>query len=233
MYSTNSTPTHCLLSNSKTALFNQSCLWLLISQEHLPTPFLKGFLPSACKYPFSPNTRTMVPTPSTTSALHIQFLRKCQSNAQQLKDLLRTLHVTAPPPSTYKGPIPDLDLPFPHDILLEIDDMGLPKHICERVKSIVTEKILQSQRVSIEIYQRTCYKLPRTFISSEYLSNLAETYEAFYNNNEIPKFRAEVSTFKANFDIFNKHRTQETRRPIFNSVRTFILFLGSSWLKVI
>lgn len=182
------------------------------------------------------NACIMVSTASpTTSALRLDFLRDCLSKAQQLKDLIGVSLVpeVAPPSLTYNGPIPDLDLPFPHDILLSIDDMGLHKHLSKQIKSKITEKILQSQRACINIYQQTCHDLPERLISSEYLTSLAKMYRNFYNDHQIADFRTKISTSKATLNMVNKNHILETKKSTFNSVSTLMLPHVAYWLNFI
>ncbi|KAF8153549.1 homeodomain protein [Pholiota molesta] len=160
---------------------------------------------------------------SATSALRIDFLRGCLSKAQELKELIEASQMHAPEAPTYNGPIPDLDLPFPHDIVLSVEEMGLPRHLCNQIKSKVAEKILESQRACTEVYQRTCRELPESIVSSEYLSNLGRSYQNFYNKHQLPKFRANILISKATLGMVSKHQTQESKRPTFNSEYTPIL----------
>nr|BAH22609.1 homeodomain protein [Pholiota nameko] len=150
------------------------------------------------------------------------ILRQCQIKAQQLKELIGTLAIPVTVSSSYSGPIPDLDLLFPNDILLSIDDMALPEHLCQQMKSKLTERIVQSQQACIEAYQQTCRQLPG-HLTSAHLTNLANTFRNYYTNHQIPKFRAKILNSQATLDMFKKNRPRENKRPAFNNEYTPML----------
>nr|BAH22599.1 homeodomain protein [Pholiota nameko] len=162
--------------------------------------------------------------PPPDSSLRTSVLREFISTAQQLKDLLgASLEINACPPLLYTGHIPELILPFPNDILSLIDDMAISSHLRERLKSKLSDKVIESQRVCIESYRNTCRDSSGPLISSEYLTNLAKTFRYFYDNHLIQMFRAKILDAKTTLEVRQKRNSQDTKKPPFNSEYTPLL----------
>ncbi|KAF9486287.1 hypothetical protein BDN70DRAFT_869763 [Pholiota conissans] len=158
----------------------------------------------------------MVSPSSLDTKIHVDLLRKCQLEAQQLKSFIEGCQIPMPPSSSYSGPIPHLHLPFPCDILLSIESVGLPDHLCQQVKAKVTEKITEFQRICTAVYMQTCRDLPGPHTDPKHLISLAKMYYTLYNDYQIPKFRAQISTSTATMYTVKNKRTQDTKRPTFN-----------------
>ena len=135
---------------------------------------------------------------ATISALHA-----IREKSKQLKLLVSRPNITRslpPPPTSF----PVLLLPFPTDILHQIEELPLPHDLIQRFKTKLTGVVTSLHKIFTQQYQQTCERL--TAIPDGHLSwdAVRKVFESFYRNHQL-----------ANLQLhFGRIRTMiETRRP--------------------